>query len=69
MSTNRQAAMGFILITILIDTIGFGVIIPVLPDLIKGLTGGTNGEASIYGGWLLFAYALMSFVCSPLSVP
>ena len=56
----------FILITILIDTIGFGIIIPVLPELIMELTGEGLGAAAIYGGWLLFCYALMQFFFAPV---
>ncbi len=66
MTVQRNAALGFIFITILIDVIGLGIIIPVLPDLIKQLTGGTITQAASYGSWLLFAYAVMQFVFSPL---
>jgi len=63
---NNPAAIRFIFITILIDIIGLGIIIPVIPTLINELTGGNLSEASIYGGWLLFAYAFMQFLCSPI---
>jgi len=66
MSSGRQAALGFIFITILIDTIGFGIIIPVLPNLIMELTHGTISEAARIGGWLLFAFAIMQFLCAPI---
>ena len=66
MKKNTQAAIGFIFITILIDIIGIGIIIPVLPTLIKELIGGTLSEASWYGGWLIFSYALMQFLFSPI---
>lgn len=66
MKHKKQAAVGFIFITILIDVIGFGIIIPVMPQLIRSLTGGTIGDAAQYGGWLLFAYAIMQFLFSPL---
>ena len=55
---GRSAALGFIFITVLIDVIGFGIIIPVLPNLIQDLTGGDMSEASRYGGWLMFLYTL-----------
>jgi DHA1 family tetracycline resistance protein-like MFS transporter len=61
-----QAALGFIFVTILIDVMGFGVIIPVLPDLIKHLINGDVSDASKYGGWLLAAYAGMQFFCAPI---
>lgn len=66
MSNRRNAALGFILVTILIDTIGFGVIIPVLPQLIMELTHGTTSEAARSGGWLLFTFALAQFVFAPV---
>ncbi|MBA4056013.1 MAG: tetracycline resistance MFS efflux pump [Marivirga sp.] len=64
--SQKNPALGFIFITLLIDVTGLGIIIPVLPSLIQELTGGTLSEASMYGGWLLFAYALMQFVCAPI---
>lgn len=64
--SQKNPALGFIFITLLIDVTGLGIIIPVLPSLIQELTGGTLSEASMYGGWLLFAYALMQFVCAPV---
>lgn len=63
---NRQAAMGFIFITIVLDVTGIGIIIPVLPDLIKELIHGTNADAAEWGGWLLTAYALMQFIFAPM---
>ncbi|AVX04152.1 tetracycline resistance protein, class [Maritalea myrionectae] len=63
---NSKLALAFILITVLIDIIGLGIIIPVLPHLIEDLTGGTVAEAAVYGGFLLFVYALMQFVFSPI---
>jgi MFS transporter, DHA1 family, tetracycline resistance protein len=66
MSGKRDAAIGFIFVTMLIDVIGFGIIIPILPDLIKELTGGSLSDASRYGGWLMFAFATAQFVFSPV---
>lgn len=66
MSVKRDAAIGFIFITLLIDITGFGIIIPVLPKLITQLTGGSLSDASRYGGWLMFAFSIMQFLCSPL---
>ena len=66
MTEKRNAALGFIFITILIDVIGLGIIIPVLPSLIKELTGGDLAHAAKYNSWLLFAYASMQFLFSPL---
>ncbi len=62
----KRPALGFIFVTLLIDIIGLGIIIPVMPKLIQELTGGTLSEASRYGGWMLFAYSFMQFVCAPI---
>src|ERR1700756_2373309 len=60
-----QAAIGFIFVTLLIDVMGFAIIIPVLPKLIKGLIHSDLSEASKYAGWLIALYAIMQFLCSP----
>ncbi|ASV07129.1 tetracycline resistance MFS efflux pump [Leptospira interrogans serovar Canicola] len=65
MNHRRPAALGFIFVTILIDVIGFGIIIPVLPKLIQELTHGTLSQAAWYGGLLMFAYSFVQFVCAP----
>lgn len=61
-----QAALGFIFATMLIDIIGLGIIIPVLPKLIQGLIHGNVSDASGWAGWLTAAYAGMQFLFSPL---
>jgi DHA1 family tetracycline resistance protein-like MFS transporter len=66
MASPRQAAIGFIFITLLIDVIGFGLIIPVFPELISKHLNIPVNEASKYGGWLASAYAIMQFVCAPV---
>jgi MFS transporter, DHA1 family, tetracycline resistance protein len=63
---NKSAAIKFIFITILIDVIGFGIIIPVIPQLISNLKGVQVNEASKYGGYLLFSFAIAQFIFSPL---
>lgn len=63
---KKQAAIGFIFITMLIDITGWGIIIPVIPKLIAELIHGDISEAAKYGGWLTFAYAITQFVCAPL---
>ncbi len=63
---KKQAALGFIFVTLLIDIIGFGIIIPVLPGLIQSLIHGTISQTATYGGWLVFAYASTQFLCSPI---
>lgn len=66
MSDKRSPALGFIFITILIDVIGLGIIIPVVPKLIEQLTGEGLSRASVYSGWLTFAYAAAQFCFAPV---
>ncbi len=66
MADKRPAALGFIFITLLLDITGIGIIIPVLPTLISELIGGTMSDAARYGGWLLFSYAFVQFLCAPI---
>ncbi len=63
---KKQAAIGFIFITMLIDITGWGIIIPVIPKLIAELIHGDISEASKYGGWLTFAFAITQFIFAPL---
>jgi MFS transporter, DHA1 family, tetracycline resistance protein len=66
MSNKRSAAIGFIFVTLLLDVIGFGIIIPVIPKLIMGLTGKDLSHAAQLGGWLMFSYAIVQFICAPI---
>lgn len=67
MSTSvNNKALGFIFITVLIDVIGLGIIIPVVPTLIQELKHCDLSEASFWGGWLTVAYGLMQFIFSPI---
>lgn len=56
----------FIFLTVMIDIIGLGIIIPVFPSLIEELTGGGLSEASAWGGLLMVSFALMQFLFSPV---
>jgi DHA1 family tetracycline resistance protein-like MFS transporter len=62
---SRQALV-FIAITLLLDTIGFGLIVPVMPALLVGLTGKPVSQAAIDAGWLAFVYATIQFLCAPV---
>lgn len=66
MARDRKAAIGFIFITLLIDVTGLGLIIPVLPKLIEQLIHGDISQASRYGGFLTFTYAIMQFIFAPV---
>jgi DHA1 family tetracycline resistance protein-like MFS transporter len=63
---RSRLALIFIFMTMLIDTIGLGVIIPVSPIIIKQLTHEGLSAAASWGGWLAFVYGLMQFLCAPL---
>lgn len=66
MANKGTAAIGFIFITLMIDITGLGLIIPVMPALINELTGEGISRASEYGGWLVFTFAVMQFLFSPV---
>jgi DHA1 family tetracycline resistance protein-like MFS transporter len=66
MASPRKAAMGFIFLTLLIDVTGLGLIIPVFPKLIGSMIHGGVSDASQWGGWLTFAYAIMQFLFAPV---
>lgn len=69
---NRKGSLAFIFITILVDVIGLGIIIPVIPDLIKELGGegvsasNTYGEAGGIGTLLMISFAGMQFIFAPV---
>jgi DHA1 family tetracycline resistance protein-like MFS transporter len=63
---KRTSGLGFIFITLLIDILGIGLLIPILPDFIAHLTGQNLSEASRDYGWLLALYGAMQFLFSPL---
>ena len=65
-SGNTKAATGFIFITLLIDTMGWGLIIPVMANLIAELKGIPVNVASTYGALLLSAFAITQFLFSPV---
>ncbi len=61
---SRKAFL-FIIITLMIDAMGIGLIIPVMPDLLTEIDGGTLGEAAIWGGILTTLFAVMQFIFGP----
>jgi len=63
--THRNA-IAFIFMTVLVDSIGFGIILPVMPELIMELTGVELSASAVYGGWLAFSFALVQFFCAPI---
>ncbi len=62
---NKYALL-FIFITVTLNMIGFGVIMPVMPQLIMSVTGDSLASAAQWGGYLALVYALMQFVMMPI---
>lgn len=60
-----RGAIAFVLLVACIDAIGFGIIIPVLPDLIQEVAGTSVSGAAVWGGYLSFSYAVMQFLFGP----
>ncbi len=63
---NPKLALTFIFITALLDSIGFGIILPVIPQLIMDVSGRSLAQAAELGGWLMFSFAAMQFLFAPL---
>ena len=56
----------FIILTVTIDAMGIGLVMPVMPKLLTGLGVPSVSEAAMWGGALAFVYAIMQFLCGPL---
>ncbi len=63
---KTNLAVVFIIFTVALESVGFGIIVPVMPQLIMTLTGEDISHAAFYGGWLLFSYAVMQFFFAPV---
>lgn len=62
----RRAAALFILFTVLLDMLSFGIVIPVLPKLVEDFMGGDTADAAEIYGYMGTAWAFMQFLCSPV---
>ena len=60
-------AVTFVMLTVLLDMVGFGLIIPVTPALIEEVGGVGLSQASVIGGWMFFAFSFTQFLFSPLA--
>jgi DHA1 family tetracycline resistance protein-like MFS transporter len=56
----------FLLITVMLDAMGIGLIMPIMPDLIIEVQGGTLADAALWGGVLATVFAVMQFLFSPV---
>ena len=62
---NKRLAFIFIFFTLTIDAMGIGLIVPVMPDLLREISGGDLGNAAIWGGILASIFAIMQFLFGP----
>lgn len=62
---NRRLAITFILLSVVMDSMGIGLIMPVMPDLIREIEGTDLGSAAVWGGLLATIFALMQFFFGP----
>jgi|GEM_PF-2011738 len=62
---HRAAALRFIFVTIFLDALGIGLLIPVMPDVIRRF-GNDPTFVARYFGFFIAAYALMQFLASPV---
>lgn len=62
----RRGALGFILVTVALDATGIGILIPVMPELIRELGHAGLEHAVVIGGWLSALFAIMQFGASPV---
>jgi len=63
---SSRAALTFVLLSVFIDSLGFGIIIPSLPSVIMQLTGEPVSTAADWGGYLMAVYALLQFFMAPI---
>ncbi|GGY28828.1 tetracycline resistance MFS efflux pump [Rhodanobacter panaciterrae] len=63
---RHRAAINFIFVTVMLDMLAFGIIIPVLPHLIVQLIGGSISQAAVWAGAFVTLFMLMQFIFSPV---
>lgn len=63
---QKRHALVFVTMTVFIDTVGFGIIMPVLPQFLMQLTNGTLSQASSTAGLLVMCYAALQFIFAPI---
>jgi DHA1 family tetracycline resistance protein-like MFS transporter len=64
--SRRRAAVAFVFVTVLLDMLAFGIVIPVLPHLVRGFIGGDTASAALVIGVFGSAFALAQFLASPV---
>jgi DHA1 family tetracycline resistance protein-like MFS transporter len=66
MAVRADPAVAVIVITLTLDAIGFGLIMPVMPALLQEVSGGDLAQAALWAGALLGGFAVMQFLCGPV---
>ena len=64
--TQHRHSVAFIVFVVLIDSVSFGIVLPVLPKLIVSLGDTDLSQASQTGGYLMFSYAAVQFFAAPV---
>ena len=65
-NTPSRHAVTFVFVTVLLDMVGFGLIIPVVPRLIQEVGGVDLAHASLVSGWMFFAFSVAQFLFAPV---
>jgi DHA1 family tetracycline resistance protein-like MFS transporter len=63
---SSRSALAFILVTVTLDVLALGLMIPILPKLVEGMLGGDTPEAARVYGWFGTAFAVLQFVFMPV---
>jgi DHA1 family tetracycline resistance protein-like MFS transporter len=63
---KREASLVFILLTLALDALGFGIVVPIVPSLVKSLTGGDTSHAAEWVGALVATFAGAQFIAAPV---
>ncbi len=63
---NQRASLVFILVTLGFDALGFGIVVPIVPELVQALTGGDTGHAAQWVGALVATFAAAQFLAAPV---
>lgn len=66
MADPRRASISFVFLTLVLDTLGVGLVIPVIPELLRGFVGGDIAVASRIFGAFVASYAVMQFLFAPV---
>ena len=63
---RKQSTTLFIVFTVMLDAMGIGLVLPVMPELIRNIAAMNMADAALIGGLLTFSYAAMQFFFGPL---